>query len=97
MSNKRKLRLKSYTPPRRAPVIQGMGIIPPDQRDSERCQFHPDCCDMDDFDCPGCGQPACVFIIFSNDRHLPFCAEHMEAAAAVSAEHRDQVNARNQN
>jgi hypothetical protein len=97
MSNRRKLQLQPYTPPRQAPVIDSMGVIPPDQRDTQRCKFHPDCCDPDDMDCPGCGQPAHVFIVLSNGTHVPFCADHMEAAAYVSVKHRDQINAREGN
>jgi hypothetical protein len=96
MSNRRKLQLESYTP-RTTPVIVGAGVIPPDQREGERCQFHPDCCDLDDIACPGCGQPAQAFIVLSNGMHVPFCADHIEAAATVAVKQRDEVNAREGN
>jgi len=31
----------------------------------ERCEFHPGCCDPDDFTCPGCGAEATGAITYS--------------------------------
>lgn len=58
----------------------------------ETCVFHPDCCQADDWNCPGCSEPAvtCVssyVVPFGGDepreaRH-PFCARHAEEAARL--------------
>ena len=76
MSNKRKLQTKNFVRP--------INISEFDHADEfaytgEVCAFHPDCCDPDDFDCKGCGQPAVhavVFRIEGTERRSPFCEDH---------------------
>jgi hypothetical protein len=76
MSNTRKLRTAEFM----------------DARPGETCIFHPDCCQPDDWDCSGCGEPAvtCVssyVVPFDGGepreaRH-PFCARHAKEAARL--------------
>ena len=81
MSNRRKLR------PFRASIItasERVGGAYPD----ETCTYHPDCCEPDDFTCPGCGNAATgavTFYVNGSEQRRPFCQEH-EAAMGVVTE-----------
>jgi hypothetical protein len=63
-----------------------MPAIAEQARPGERCQFHPDCCDMDDRDCPGCGEPAVRTLVYARTgQRIPLCAAHELIAGAATA------------
>lgn len=74
MSNSRRLRIREFTPP---PSVTLDAVEDPGG--GEACQFHPDCCDPDDFTCPGCGEPAIIVVVYRVNgagQRMPFCAQH---------------------
>jgi hypothetical protein len=81
MSNRRKLR------PFRAHTITRPGHIS-SAYPGETCTYHPDCCEVDDFTCPGCGNTAIGAVTWQTsdgERRNPFCQEH-EAAMGFMTE-----------
>jgi hypothetical protein len=81
MSNRRKLR------PYRTAIVTVSEHVSGAYPD-ETCTYHPDCCDPDDFTCPGCGNDAIGVItatLNGAEKRQPFCQEH-EAAMGFLAE-----------